>query len=134
MSQESLDYCSSTPICGEHALFESNDTPPSKTGEDLITSKQDAPSMCIPKNVTRKVSTCDNPKEIFGELLSKVSEHSELRKYLVADLKNIQGKYTRMLARGSLLQGETPMSRMFQGGTGDGKLRRRRSFLELKPL
>lgn len=72
----------------------------------------------------------DDPAELIRDILSTAGKHSELQNHLVADLKNIRGRYRKMIARGIACKDVKETTPTFPLREGDWSLKRKLGRLE----
>ena len=69
--------------------------------------------------------------DIYTDITKTADEYPALQDYLLADLKHIRGKQTRLIAQGVATMQVSPTTNSFPERTGDNSLKRHKSFLEI---
>jgi hypothetical protein len=73
----------------------------------------------------------DDHAELIRDLLSTAKKHVELHNHLVADLKNIRGRYRKMITRGIACKEVKETTPTFPLREGDWSLKRKLGRLEV---
>ena len=86
--------------------------------------------ICISQEQLSQPGPWTKAHDIYKDLAKTADEYPALHDYLLADLKHIRGKQTRLIARGVATMQLSPTTNSFPERAGDNSLKRHKSFLE----